>query len=406
MDESEESRIIASVVMAVRSDEARHWSDFQGIAASVVMALQRASQARLTGDLLRLAAFSARTIPPDTSSKCDELRNQLVEIQDGHLHSFGRELRRSTLITAIGILDFSLVEILLFMVSIRPDVLNRLPENCRKSKKGKEPLEFAKYSLKRSGIETLLERVREVLQIEVPKNLEDELSPLLEKRHAITHRSKFYETVLIGDKTVLQEHAFPEVSYDESTIALITVTEIADCVLVGVAKEYFHSDLGDLRPLNPVAEEFSASMRLKIQEARARGPNIEMITNPNWRVLVRDEWVCVTDENTSLTISPTGMDYLPASIFCPKHDVHGENIYVSIDNGEREKAGFMDASFLARLLAGESILVEYQSNSSDVPLYRRLPLEGFALKWVEAQRRAGCASPPRSSEGGPLEGRP
>jgi len=303
-------------------------------------------------------------------------------IEDDHLHSLGRELRRSTLITAIGILDFCLFEILVFMVSIRPEVLDRLPKDFRK---GKYSLPSVKESLKRTGIERRLKLVSEVLQIIVAEELKNDLKPLLEKRHAITHQSKFYEAVPFGESTVIQTHAFPEVSYDESTIALLTVTEIADCVLVGVAKSYFLSDLGDLRPLNPPVATLHKSMRLKIQENRARGPEIEIIANPNWSVLVGETWVCVRDKELGISISPTSVERFPVSVFCPRHTVHGEKAYLTIDAEGKEELGLMNASFLARLLAGKSILVEYQSYSSDVPLYMRLPLEGFGSPWAEAQ---------------------
>jgi hypothetical protein len=79
------------------------------------------------------------------------------------------------------------------------------------------------------------------------------------------------------------------------------------------------------------------------------------------------------------------IDHLPVSVFCPRHEVHGEIAYVTIDAGEKEEASFMNTSFLTRLLTGKSLLVEYQSYSSDVPLFRRLPLEGFAARWAEAQ---------------------
>ena len=386
MDESEVSRIAASVVSAMESDEARHWIGFKGIAASVVMALQRASQARLTGDRLRLAAFSAHEIPPDPGSRCDELRNQLVAFQSDDLHSFGRELRRSTLITAIGILDFCLFEVLLFMVSTRPDLLSRMPDDSRKRKNDKDDsLTSARDSLRRSSIDKLLKRVGEVFQIVVPEQLLAELSPLLEKRHSITHRSKFYETVLVDGKAILQARAFPEVSYDESVIALITVTEIADCVLAGVAREYFCSDLGDLRPLNPAVAEFNRSMRLRIQENREKGPKIEIVENPNWSVLVRDAGTFVVDEDRTIIFYPVDVLNYVISVHCLRHDVHGEKAYVAIDDGDKEEADFMGETFLARLLVGRSVLVEYQSISSDVPLYVRLSLKGFAAKWAEVR---------------------
>lgn len=48
----------------------------------------------------------------------------------------------------------------------------------------------------------------------------------------------------------------------------------------------------------------------------------------------------------------------------------------------------MTTPFLARLLTGKYILVEYQDYSSDVPLYRRLSLDGFSEKWAEAKKLA------------------
>lgn len=382
MDELEVSSVAASVFNAMESDEARNWIDF--IAASVFMALQRARQARLTGDLLRLAAFSALEIPPDPSNRCNELRNKLVAIPTDDLHALGRELRRSSLITVVGILDFCLFEVLLFMVSVRPCLLNKMPEDLQKRKRHRtDPLASAKESLKRSSIDTLLKRAKEVLQIEAPEQLLTELGPLLEKRHAITHRSKFYETVLADGKAIIQAHAFPEVSYDESTIALITVTELADYLLTGIARDYFHSDLEDLRPLNPAVAELHQAMRLEIQKNREQGPEVEIVENPNWNVVARDEATFVTDGYRVVIFYPVDLLNYAISVHCPKHDIHGEKAYITIDDGDKEQADFMDAAFLARLLAGKSILIEYQSISSDVPICFRLSLEGFAAKWQE-----------------------
>ena len=267
------------------------------------------------------------------------------------------------------------------MASICQDVLDKLP----KDKKIKDPLMSANHVLTRSSVLTLIGRVREVLHIAVPESFEKELKPFLDKRHKIIHRSKFYETVVADNSIRLQAHPFPEVSHEESTMALTIVTEIADFVLTGVANSYFSSDLGDLRPLTPPVAELHRSMRLQFQEDRARGPVIVEIANPNWNVFVRENWVFVADENISVTISPSGIDRFPMSVFCPHHTVHGEKTYITIDTGEKEEAGFMDPTFLTRLLAGKSLLVEYQSYSSDVPLYTRLSLEGFAEKWAEAQ---------------------
>jgi hypothetical protein len=106
--------------------------------------------------------------------------------------------------------------------------------------------------------------------------------------------------VPFGDTTVLRAYAFPEVTYDESAIALMTVTAIADSVLMGVAHDYFRSDLGDLRPLHPAVAEFHKAMCKSIQEKRARGPVIEEIAIPSWSVAVRESWVYVTDEHLTL----------------------------------------------------------------------------------------------------------
>jgi hypothetical protein len=363
--------------------EIPHWFDYEGIAASVGMALRRANNARLTGEELRLAAFSARFVTPDTSSPCNELRTQLVEIEEERLHSLGRELRRSALLTAIGILDFCLFEILVFMVSIRPDVLGRLPKDFRK---GSDPLASARESLRRTSIERRLRLVNEALQIDVPARLVDELEPLLKKRHTITHQSKFYETVRTGNTTTLRAQAFPEVTYNESTLVVLNVTEIADHVLTSVATEYFQADLGDLRPLTPAVKEIHRSRRRELQEIQARGPVIDEVPKPAWSVFAGNAGACVTDEDFSIMINPTQIDQFPMLISCTRHNVHGEYVYLTIDNGDREEASFMNASFLTRLLAGKSLLMEYQSYSSDVPLYRRFSLEGFAAQWEEARR--------------------
>jgi hypothetical protein len=361
-----------------------YWLDFQGIAASVRMALQRATQALQTGDLLRLAAFTARTVPASKSCESEKLRLQLLEIQPDHLHSFGRELRRGTLTTAIGVLDFCLFEVLVLMVSIRPDALARLPKDFRR---GEEPLSAARESLRRTGIERRLKLLAEVLELPIAESMVEELKPLLAKRHDITHQSKFYEFVPFGQASAMKARAFPEVSHEESLIALMTVSDITDCVLAGVAQAHFQLDLGDLRPVTPGIAEAHRVMREKIAANCERGPRVEVIDRPDWRVVVHKGLVGVIDKNKIVAFSATSIERLPLSIFCPKHDVHGETACVTIDTGDRRAVGFMEASFVAELLAGSSILVEYQSMASDVPIYARLSLGGVAERWAEAQTK-------------------
>jgi hypothetical protein len=361
-----------------------YWLDFQGIAASVRMALQRATQALQTGDLLRLAAFTARTIPADSKCKCEKLRAQLLELQPDHLHALGRELRRSTLTTAIGVLDFCLFEVLVLMVSIRPDALARLPKDFRR---GEEPLNAAKESLRRTGIERRLKLVAEVLQISIAESMVEDLKPLLARRHDITHQSKFYEFVPSGPASAMKARAFPEVSHEESLIALMTVSDITDCVLAGVSEEHFKLDLGDLRPVTPGIAEVHRVMREQIAASRERGPKVETIDGPGWRVVIHEGLVCVIDKNNTVAFSATGIERLPLSIFCPKHDVHGETACVTIDAGDNRAVGFMEASFVAELLLGSSILVEYHSMASDAPIYAHLSLGGLAERWAEAQAK-------------------
>jgi hypothetical protein len=358
--------------------------DFQGIAASVRMALQRATQALQTGDLLRQAAFTARTIPADNKCKCEKLRAQLLVLQPDHLHALGRELRRSTLTTAIGVLDFCLFEVLVLMVSIRPDALARLPKDFRR---GEEPLNAAKEGLRRTGIERRLRLVAEVLQISIADSVVEDLKPLLAKRHDITHQSKFYEFVPLGQASAIKARPFPEVSHEESLIALMTVSDITDCVLAGVAEEHFKLDLGDLRPVTPGIAEVHRVMRERIAASRERGPRVEVIDRPDWGVVVHKGLVCVIDKNKIVAFSATGIRRIPLSIFCPKNDVHGETACATIDTGDKRAVGFMDSEFVAELLAGHSILIEYHSLASDVPIYTRLSLGGLAEKWAEAEAK-------------------
>ena len=49
----------------------------------------------------------------------------------------------------------------------------------------------------------------------------------------------------------------------------------------------------------------------------------------------------------------------------------------------------MKPPFLSRLLNGKKILVEYQNASSDIPLFKALPLDGFREKWEEAMAAMG-----------------
>ena len=71
--------------------EDKYWSNFKAISLSVCMALRRANQAHLTGNLLILASFSARMVPPNTGCECNDLRQQLIEIEEEHLHALGQD---------------------------------------------------------------------------------------------------------------------------------------------------------------------------------------------------------------------------------------------------------------------------------------------------------------------------
>jgi hypothetical protein len=371
-------------MVTLPSNDPPHWLDFKGIAASVSMACQRASQSQLTGSQLRQAAFVARSLPRLAGGKHEELRSLLAGVGDDHLHDFGRELQRSTLITAIGILDFCLFEVLIFMVGIRHEVFARLPKDLAGRSSSDTALVSAAKSLRRTSIDRRLSLMGELLGVTVRQDLIADLKPLLEKRHAIIHNSKFYETVPLGEAAVIEAVPFPEVSFDEAMSAMITITEIADSVLVGVATHFFNADLGLLRPLNPAVADFNRSMRERIQANKERGPEVETVANAGWRVHEHKTLVAVIDDTNTVSFSVTGIDSIPVSVFCIKHDVHGEKVYVTIDNGEREEAGFMRPAFLDRLLGGQRVLVEYRSSSTDRSLYLRLPLKGFATKWTEA----------------------
>src|SRR4051812_48396424 len=171
--------------------------DFKAIAASVVQACIRSSQAQLTGSTLIELSFLARTVPDCSRPQCNELTHRLQGIKEENLQYLGRELARSKLITAIGILDFCLYELLVFMISFRPNLLdtpnalNGLP----KRKTGEEALQYAKRFLRHTSIERRLDLTGDLLGVNIPKPLRDELDPLLTKRHDITHHSKYYEAV-------------------------------------------------------------------------------------------------------------------------------------------------------------------------------------------------------------------
>ncbi len=361
--------------------------DFKAIAASVVQACIRSSQAQLAGNLLIELSFHARTVPGCNSPKCNELRHRLQGIKEEDLHYLGRELARSKLITAIGILDFCLYELLVFMISTRPNLLdtpnalNGLP----KRKPEEESLQYAKRFLRHTSIERRLDLVRDLLGIDIPKVLRDDLDPLLTKRHDITHHSKYYEAVPYSTIVTMEARPFPEVSFDEAMIASMTSTEICDIALTTVAQNFFNIDLGDLRPMNSAVASFNQEMRRKIRENREQGPVVEDIANAGWEVVVfKESFVNVMDSAKSLSIAATGIENVPVLLGCFRHKAHGKKAYFKIDGHEREEFGIKKPPVLSQLLEGKSMLVEYSPEFSDSPLFMRLPLAGFAEAWRKA----------------------
>jgi len=346
----------------------------------------RAAEARLSGDRLRTAAFIARTAPKTGYSGYEELMNELLSVSEHDLHSLGRELRRGTLITAIGILDFCLFETLVFMVGTNQGVRANLPRDLSAKQKPEEnALTFAERTLKRTGIERRLGLVKELLGVSVADTLLEDLKPLLEKRHAIVHQSKFFEAVLFKESPVMQARPFPEVSYDEAGLAMMTITEIADVVLTGIAKSFFGSELGDLRPLNPALEQFYREMRQKLGEKSAHEPEIEHIENPSWDLFIHDQMVAVVDRTLLVAIRPTSIESLPIAISCIKHNVHGEKLYMTVDHEKKKEVDtLMKPCFLEQLLNGKSLLIEYQNVESDVPKFALFSLDGFRGAWQKA----------------------
>ncbi len=234
------------------------FSDFKAIAASVVKARIRSSDAQLTGQIMMELSILARSFSKCGDDECDQLRQRLSAIKDESLNSFRRELTRNSLITAIGILDFCLFEVLVFMIITRPDLLSAsegLPKRLPKRKAGEEISAYAKRAFRHTSIEGRLDLARDLLGVIVAPGLREDLDPLLAKRNDIAHHSKYYEIVPRGSAVAMEARAFPEVSFDEAMMVSIVVSEICDAILVSVAREFFHGDLGDLRPLNPSVGE-------------------------------------------------------------------------------------------------------------------------------------------------------
>jgi hypothetical protein len=374
--------------------------DFKAIAASVVQACIRSSEAQLAGNVLIELSFLARTVSGCNNPQCNELKKRLQEIQEESLQYLGRELARSRLITAIGVLDFCLFELLAFMISIRPNLLD-IPNalsGLPKRKAEEETLAYAKKILRHTSIERRLDLARDLLGVAFPQTLRDELDPLLTKRHDITHHSKYYEAVLSSSNTVRMEaRAFPEVSFDEAMIASMNSTELCDVALISVAQNFFNIELGDLRPLNPALARVHQDMRRKISENRAQEPVIEDIADAGWEATIfNNTFVSVMDRAKSLSIAATGIEDFPMLLGCFRHKAHGKKAYLKIDTHEREEFGIKKPTFPLQLLRGESLLVEYSTEFSDFPLFMRLSLAGFAEAWNKAVEIKRTAATPKS----------
>jgi len=361
--------------------------NFKAIAASVVQACIRSSEAQLTGSTLIELSMLARTIPTCPSITCNEVMSRLRELKEDSLLSLGRELARNKLITAIGILDFCLYEILVFMISIKPDLLDapKALDGLPKLKPEEDILNYVKRVLRRTSIERRLDLARDLLGVDIPQDLRDELEPLLTKRHDITHHSKYYEAAPHNTTVVMEARPFPEVSFDEAMIASMTSTEICDTILVSAAKSFFSADLGDLRPMNPAVEKFNKKMREQIKTSRAQEPSIEVLTDPEWEALIfQDTFVYVMDRTKTVSIAATGIEGFPMLIGCFKHNLHGKKSYFKIDDSEWNEVGIEKPEFVTRMLEGKNLLVEYYNEFSDGPLFIQLPLAGFAEAWNKA----------------------
>jgi hypothetical protein len=87
----------------------------------------------------------------------------MLGVSEDNIHFLGRELRRGNLITAIGILDFCLFEVLVFMIGTYPELRYNLPKDLPRQRPEENNLIFAERALKRTGIDRRLGLVNEVL---------------------------------------------------------------------------------------------------------------------------------------------------------------------------------------------------------------------------------------------------
>lgn len=389
--------------MAKEEQETRNWPDpainFKAIAASVFQASLRSAEAQLTGSTLIQLSFFSKTVQDCFNPKCNELIRGLRQIREEGLQYLAREFARNKLITAIGILDFCFYELLVFMIGTHPNLLNtpNALKGLPKRKPEEDALEYAKRFLRHTSIERRLDLVKDLLGVDIPQALRQELDALLTKRHEITHHSKYYEATPYKATVVMEARAFPEVSYDEAMLAGMVSTEICDEVLTTVGKNFFDTDLGDLRPLNSAIARFNQEMRRKITERRSREPAIKEIADAGWEVMVfKESFVSVIDREKLLSLAATGIENFPVMLNCFKHNAHGKKAYFKIDDDEREEFGLHDSLVLSRLLSGKSLLVEYNTEFSDFPLLVRLPLAGFDEAWRKAVEIKTTKKPPPS----------
>jgi hypothetical protein len=72
--------------------------------------------------------------------------------------------------------------------------------------------------------------------------------------------------------------------------------------------------------------------------------------------------------------------------------------YVKVDEEEPEEVGVKSPQFLSKLLTGQSLLIEYHTETSDAPLFVRFSLQGFAEAWRQAAELKRNAMPAKPTD--------
>lgn len=366
---------------------------FQMIVVSVSQALDRLGAASLAATQLQQAYFEVLLIRLG-GKRAQHLEWATVlrsfeHIEEKGVYALRKEMRRHELISAIGILDSCLADVLRFLLLHEPQCT---PAKSRRKRHGETTEDYVNELVRRqfASIWSRLEFLSERFGIHVGPEAKEVLARLASLRNEIAHHSGFYRFHLapINDLVWAEKKLVPDVSHEDALQAQMVVREVCGLLLTSMCRRLF----GVEPQVSLITAEIEIAHRgIRQQWAVAKAEprqHIDEFPNPNWMVKQGNKLSWVSDANDSFMITPTGLDIMPVMISYLPNKLHGAIARARVDDhDEVEIETFNAPSLLDQMLRGGTVLVEYFDERSDGPRYARFSPHGFADSWEEACRR-------------------